>query len=75
LAATPKGQTVVTDSKTIWSPDNNYLVVIKNQYSGGTLTGRWLTRVSVADRQTVDLVPVPTSDDGSRPVLRWTSDN
>lgn len=75
LAATSKGTTTVTYQKPIWSPDNNYLVVVKNQYSGGTFTGRWLTRVSVADGKTIDLVSLPVPPSSNYPILRWTSDN
>jgi hypothetical protein len=66
-----KGQTVTTYSSPTWSPDNKYLAVVKTQYTGNTLTGAWVTRLSLSDGKRQDLVPVA---DGTK-LLRWTADN
>jgi hypothetical protein len=77
LAATVKGNKRTDYTDPNWSPDSKYLVVVKNEYIGGTQTGCWLTRVTVADRKTLDLVPLPISGSPgvSHPILRWTADN
>jgi len=66
-----KGQIITTYSDPIWSPDSKYLVVGKRQYTGTTLTGAWLTRLSLSDGKTLDLCPIV---DAAKP-LRWTADN
>lgn len=73
LSATTSGSNKTAYSEPIWSPDNQYLVVLKQRYSGTTLTGAWITRVKVSDGKTQDLVSVPTS--GDRAPLRWVSNN
>lgn len=71
LSASVKGQKVTSYSNPVWSPDNKYLVVIKSERTGNTLTGMWLTRLSLNDGKTLDLAPVT---DGTK-LLRWTADN
>jgi hypothetical protein len=77
LAASVKGSTITSYSSwgysPLWSPDAKYLVVLKEKFSGSTLTGAWLTRVRVADGSKLDLVQLPTNV-SNRP-LRWVSDN
>lgn len=77
LATTVKGNKRTDYTDPNWSPDSKHLVVVKNEYIGGTQTGRWLTRVTVADRKTLDLVPLPISGSPgvSHPILRWAADN
>jgi len=71
LSASVKGQSSFTYSNPMWSPDNKYLVVKKRQFTGTTLTGAWLTRLSLSDGKTLDLCPIV---DAAKP-LRWTADN
>jgi len=73
LSSTVSGSTKIAYSNPIWSPDNNYVVVLKQRYSGSTLNGAWITRVKVSDGKTLDLTAVSTvSGVGSQPV-RWVS--
>lgn len=75
LAASVKGPTVITYSQPAWSPDNKYVVVVKTQYNLSTLTGAWITRLSLSDGKTVDLVPISTKWGVFTYPLRWTADN
>lgn len=70
LSATAKGFTTTIYHTPAWSPDNQYLVVIKEQYNGSTLTGSWLTRLSLSDGKTLDLVPIAS---GTK-LQRWVAD-
>jgi hypothetical protein len=74
LSATTSGSTKTAYSSPIWSPDNQYLVVLKQRYSGATLTGAWVTRVKVSDGKTQDLVSLGTSAT-SISLLRWVSND
>lgn len=78
LAASVKGSTITSYSgwgqAPIWSPDGKYLVVLKEQFTGTTLTGAWLTRLSLSDGKTLDLVPLSTTASWNVP-LRWVADN
>jgi hypothetical protein len=75
LSSITKGSTMTAYSSPIWSPDSKYLVVLKQQFSGSTVTGAWLTRLSVADGKTLDLVPASTTAGSFNVPLRWVADN
>lgn len=69
------GSSAITYGNPIWSPDNKCLVVLKQKFSGTTLTGAWITLLTLSTGKTTDLVPVSTTAGVSTFVQRWVADN
>ena len=59
----------------VWSPDSKYLVVLKTEYRSGSLYSFWLTRVSVSDGKTQDLIQLPLTGGPYQAPVRWVADN
>lgn len=74
LAATVRGSTQTMYRNPVWSPDSKYMAVTKEVWSGSTLTGLWITRLSLSDGKTLDLLSLPTSGTNTT-LLRWVADN
>lgn len=70
-----KGSTTTMYTNPIWSPDNKYLVVQKQQWSGTTLTGLSIMRLSLTDGKTLDLVQLPMTAGTATLLQRWVADN
>lgn len=59
-------------SKPIWSADSQYVVAVRNDYSGANITSTRLMRVPAGGGTVVDLGVIGT---GAGPALRWVPSN